>query len=50
ESSEAEAAEAIGRPVGTVKSRLHRALRRLRQVIEEQYPDLQPQAVGEETA
>ena len=50
ESSEAEAAEAIGRPVGTVKSRLHRALRRLRQVIEEQYPDLQPQAVGEESA
>ena len=46
ESSEAEAAEAIGRPVGTVKSRLHRALRRLRQVIEDHYPDLQPQFTG----
>lgn len=47
ESSEAEAAEAIGRPVGTVKSRLHRALKRLRQVIEDQYPDLQPQIAGQ---
>ncbi len=46
ESSEAEAAEAIGRPVGTVKSRLHRALGRLRQVIEDHYPDLQPQVAG----
>lgn len=40
--SEEETAVAIGRPVGTVKSRMHRALRRLRQVIEEQYPDLVP--------
>ncbi|MCH8160453.1 MAG: sigma-70 family RNA polymerase sigma factor [Chloroflexi bacterium] len=47
ESSEAEAAAAIGRPVGTVKSRLHRALKRLRQVIEDHYPDLQPQAAGQ---
>ena len=47
ESSEAEAAEAIGRPVGTVKSRMHRALRRLRQVIEDHYPDLRPQAAGQ---
>lgn len=47
DNSEAEAAEAIGRPVGTVKSRLHRALKRLRQVIEDDYPDLRPQAVGE---
>jgi RNA polymerase sigma-70 factor (ECF subfamily) len=38
--SEDEAAAAIGRPVGTVKSRLHRALRRLRDVIEQRYPDL----------
>ena len=38
--SEEEAAAAIGRPVGTVKSRLHRALRRLRDVIEQGYPDL----------
>ncbi len=47
ENSEAEAAEAIGRPGGTVKSRLHRALKRLRQVIEDGYPDLQPLAAGE---
>ncbi len=40
EASDEEAAAAIGRPVGTVKSRLHRALRRLRGVIEERYPDL----------
>ena len=42
EASEEETAAAIGRPVGTVKSRLHRALRRLQQVIEEGYPDLMP--------
>jgi RNA polymerase sigma-70 factor (ECF subfamily) len=47
DNSEAEAAEAIGKPVGTVKSRMHRALKRLRQVIEDDYPDLQPQVVGE---
>ena len=47
--SEDETAVAIGRPVGTVKSRLHRALRRLRGVIEERYPELGPQTrrVGE---
>ena len=44
ETSEAEAAESIGRPVGTVKSRLHRALQRLRRVIEDGYPDLLPYA------
>ena len=44
EASEAEAAESIGRPVGTVKSRLHRALKRLRRVIEDGYPDLLPYA------
>ena len=44
ETSEAEAAESIGRPVGTVKSRLHRALKRLRRVIEDGYPDLLPYA------
>ncbi len=38
--SEAEVAQATGSPRGTVKSRLHRALRRLRGVIEERYPDL----------
>ena len=45
--SEEEAAAAIGRPAGTVKSRLHRALRRLRSLIEERYPDLAPAARGE---
>ena len=40
--SEADTARAIGRPVGTVKSRVHRALRRLRSVIEERYPELAP--------
>jgi RNA polymerase sigma-70 factor, ECF subfamily len=40
DNSEEQLATAIGRPRGTVKSRLHRALRRLRQVIERDYPDL----------
>ena len=40
DSSERETAEAIGRPAGTVKSRLHRSLRRLRGLIESEYPDL----------
>jgi len=37
---EREIAAAIGKPAGTVKSRLHRVLRKLRGVIEQQYPDL----------
>ncbi len=49
EASDEEAAAAIGRPVGTVKSRLHRALRRLRGVIEERYPDLATRARAEPT-
>lgn len=44
DASEEETAEAIGRPPGTVKSRLHRALTRLREVIEARYPDLRPDA------
>jgi RNA polymerase sigma-70 factor (ECF subfamily) len=37
---EREIAAAIGRPAGTVKSRLHRASARLRQIIETKYPGL----------
>jgi len=48
--SERETAQAIGRPAGTVKSRLHRALRRLRSVIESQYPDLLPDVAISEGA
>lgn len=47
--SEEETAMAIGRPVGTVKSRMHRALRHLRDVIEERYPELTPTARAGET-
>ncbi|MBI3942066.1 MAG: RNA polymerase sigma factor [Chloroflexi bacterium] len=38
--SEAEMAEAIDIATGTVKSRLHRALKQLRQIIEREFPDL----------
>lgn len=37
---EREIAAVIGKPAGTVKSRLHRAGRRLRAVIEARYPEL----------
>jgi RNA polymerase sigma-70 factor (ECF subfamily) len=40
ELSEADMARVIDRPAGTVKSRLHRAGRRLRAVIEQDYPHL----------
>lgn len=40
--SEAEIAGVIGRPPGTVKSRLHRAGGRLREVVESRYPELRP--------
>ena len=42
ELSEAETAVTLDIPPGTVKSRLHRALKKLRQVIEESYPELKP--------
>jgi RNA polymerase sigma-70 factor (ECF subfamily) len=40
ELSEAETAQTLGVPAGTVKSRLHRAVRRLRGVVEQDYPSL----------
>lgn len=40
ELSEAEVAQALDIPVGTVKSRLHRTLARLRDVIAREFPDL----------
>lgn len=40
ELSEAEAAETLGIPPGTAKSRLHRALAQLREIIEADFPDL----------
>ncbi len=40
--SEAETAVTLDIPPGTVKSRLHRALKKLRQLIEEEYPELKP--------
>lgn len=41
---EREIAAAVGKPAGTVKSRLHRASGRLRAVIEQRYPSLRPDA------
>jgi RNA polymerase sigma-70 factor (ECF subfamily) len=38
--SESEMAEALEVPTGTVKSRLHRALRKLRGIVERDYPEL----------
>lgn len=38
--AEAEMAEALDVPAGTVKSRLHRALRRLRAVVEKEFSEL----------
>jgi RNA polymerase sigma factor (sigma-70 family) len=44
--SESEIAAAIGRPRGTVKSRQHRALRRLRSIIDSRYPELKERTDG----
>jgi RNA polymerase sigma-70 factor (ECF subfamily) len=43
---EREIAAAIGRPAGTVKSRLHRAGQRLRSIIEKDYPHLR-ESIGD---
>jgi RNA polymerase sigma-70 factor (ECF subfamily) len=43
---EREIAAAIGKPAGTVKSRLHRAAKRLRTVVETRYPQLMEREDG----
>ena len=43
---EREIAAAIGKPAGTVKSRLHRAAKRLRGVVEARYPQLMGRGNG----
>jgi RNA polymerase sigma-70 factor, ECF subfamily len=48
ELSEVETAETVGVPAGTVKSRLHRALRQLQAVIEQDFPALY-EAFSEQT-
>jgi RNA polymerase sigma-70 factor (ECF subfamily) len=37
---EAEVAQALNVPRGTIKSRLHRTLARLREIIQHEFPDL----------
>ncbi len=44
--SEAETAETLGVAIGTVKSRTHRALERLRTVIEKDFPALRESVLG----
>jgi RNA polymerase sigma-70 factor (ECF subfamily) len=47
ELSVADTADALGIAEGTVKSRLHRALKRLRDVVEADYPELVPEVSDE---
>ena len=44
--SEVETAQALGVAIGTVKSRTHRALERLRAVIEKDFPGLRESVLG----
>ncbi len=39
---EAEVADTLNVPIGTVKSRMHRTLARLREIIRSEFPDLEP--------
>lgn len=42
ELTEAEVGDTLNIPLGTVKSRLHRTLGRLREIIKDEFPDLEP--------
>ncbi len=44
---EAEVAQALNVPLGTIKSRLHRTLARLREIIRRDFPDLNELTPGD---
>jgi len=45
--SESETSQALGIPSGTVKSRTHRALERLRRIVEQEFPSLRESLLDE---